>query len=99
MTAIHVAQKKGRIVKEKLANLLLRKEDVGEGLAKHHAAVLPAMRSDIKVIAAKAADEWPDGNERRPSRITAALLKHMSSQQLQQGGRTDPVHACRAESH
>lgn len=46
-----------------------------EGDPKHHAAVLPASSNEIKDIEANAADECPDGKERRPPRISWAFLK------------------------
>jgi hypothetical protein len=48
---------RGRSVKDKLANLLARRDPGGEGTPQHQAAVFPAKSRDMKVIDANIADE------------------------------------------
>lgn len=61
-------------VKLNLASLEARKEADGNRAEKHHAAVFPAIRRAMNVIAANAPDEWPDGNERLPSSMSWTFL-------------------------
>lgn len=55
--ATQVAQKRGKRVNENLASLLARRDAEGHDFPKHHAAVLPAKNSEMKVIDAKIPEE------------------------------------------
>lgn len=48
-------------------------------MVKQKAAVLPAKNKVTKVIPTKAVDEWPEGNDLRPSRIWLKFLRCMSN--------------------
>lgn len=47
---------------------------------RHMAAVWPAIQSVRKIMPAKAVDEWPDGNDIRPSRIDDFFLFDWANQ-------------------
>ena len=52
------------------ASLEARREADGDGAETHQAAVFPAIRRAMNIIAVNAPDEWPDGNERLPSSMS-----------------------------
>lgn len=62
-------------VKLTLASLEARREADDDGAEVHHAAVFPAIRRAMNVIAANAPDEWPDGNEHLPSSMSLVFLQ------------------------
>jgi hypothetical protein len=58
----------------KRASRLLSKEPGNGDIPKHRAPVLPAKNKAVKVIPTKAVDEWPEGNDLRPSMISWIFL-------------------------
>lgn len=79
------------------ARRLLSKLRPGAGWLKHQAWVSPARNKDKKAIPANAVDECPDGNDRRPSIMSLALL-YMRGQHPARTEEKDsspyPVQAC-----
>ncbi len=67
--ATQAAKTNGERARHKRANRLRRKAPREGVKLKHKAAVLPAKNKVMKVIPTKAVDEWPEGNDLRPSMI------------------------------
>ena len=63
----------------KRASRLLNKEPGNGETLKHSAAVLPAKNNAVKVIPTKTVDEWPEGNDLRPSMMASMLLYWVSN--------------------
>lgn len=98
--ATQVAKTSGKRTRHRRASRLRRKEPRDGGVVlKHRAAVLPAKNKVIKDIAAKAVDEWPEGNDRRPSRIWSISLCCVNDDLMDNDLHTDPVHTCCEASH
>lgn len=68
-------------------------------MLKQKIAVLPAKNKVRKVIPTKAVDEWPEGNDLRPSRIASMFLCCMSNDSVENYLYTYPVHTCCEASH
>jgi hypothetical protein len=72
--ATQVEKAIGNRTRAKRASRLLSKEPGNGETLKHRAAVLPAKNKAVKVIPTKAVDEWPEGNDLRPSMMSRTLL-------------------------
>jgi hypothetical protein len=76
--AIQVEKANGERTRHRRASRLRRKETGEGGILKHKAAVLPAKKRAVKVIPTKAVDEWPEGNDFRPSRTLWTSLRFVN---------------------
>ena len=72
--ATQVEKASGSRTRIKRASRLLSKEPGNGDILKHKAAVLPAKNKAVKVIPTKAVDEWPEGNDLRPSMTSWTFL-------------------------
>jgi hypothetical protein len=76
--ATQAEKKNGPRTRPKRASRLRRKGTEEDETAKHKPAVLCAKNKERKVIPTKAVDEWPEGNDLRPSKISLTSLCFVS---------------------
>ena len=77
----------------------LCREETGDEVLKHRPAVLLAKNRVVKVMPTKAADEEPEGNDFRPSRISLAFLCFVNNYSIESSPHTNPVHVRAIGSH
>jgi hypothetical protein len=97
--ATQEAKKSGARTRHKRASRLRRKETGEDETAKHKPAVLPAKNRERKVIPTKAVEEWPEGNDLRPSRMSLTSLCFVSDDSVEIDLHTNPVQIRSNGSH